>query len=422
MTGNKNNLIFLNYEDDEIKDFTHMKNASIWKGLLSAEEYIERERVLGSTSIANKDQNTEIQKLYPGCSKWLGVKYFIVKNQDLPDTGKYSQIVSSCETLNRIGYCIRPGSNNKELEPALIICIGGVFTEAKYRGKGYAAYMINSLNNYYDNIRAKYGTNCQMIQNMVITLYSEVDDYYEKFGYHSMHIPLHNITNFDPILQQYCKSKSATYSHSSDCKEIKTVKDGEFLGFDGYEDLIMLQDTQFKQKLCELAEREPNKFIFTVKPDLDIFIWFHVRDLFIRRKLCQTDENNNNNNSNTEIPFGFVLTDNSHVIWHHHWSEDTLILLKVYIADNNTTSKEDILRKLIKQCILEAQRRNLSKVQFWNEEIPLKSYPELNQILTTLEDESQLYEANGSISAVRPPIGLTPEDIIWDNNTKFCWF
>lgn len=417
MTNYKNNLIFLNYEDNEIKHFTHMRNSATWRGLLSNEEYVEREKLLGSTSIANKDQDAELQRLYPECSKWLGVKYFAVKDQNLPNIDKYSQVVSSCETLNRIGYCIRPGSNNNEIEPALIVCIGSVFTDVRHRGKGYASYMINSLNKYYDDVRDQYGSQSKLIQNMVINLYSEIDDYYEKFGYHSMHIPLHNITNFELILQQYCKYKPGTHINSTDGKDINTVQGGKFLGFDGYEHLIILQDTQFKQNLYRLAEREPNKFIFTVKPDLDIFIWFHVRDIFVRRKLSPEHETND-----IEIPFGFSLTDNSHVIWHHHWSKNTLILLKLYIANNDNTSKEDVLRQLLKQSILEAHRRNLSKVQFWDEEIPLKMYPELNQILHNSEDKSQLYQVNGSVSAVRPPIGLTLEDIIWDNNTKFCWF
>lgn len=415
MTVNKNNLIFLNYEDDEIKAFTHMNNSTVWKGLLSSEEYVEREKVLGSTSIANKHQNPEIQKLYPDSYRWLGIKYFIVKDKNLPDTDKYSQIVSSCETLNRIGYCIRPGSKNNKIEPALIVCIGGVFTAKKYRGKGYASYMINSLNKYYDNIRNQYGGRSKLIKNMVINLYSEVDDYYEMFGYHSMHVPLHHITNFEPILTHYCKDKNET--HGASCQNINTVQDGRRLGFDDYEDLIVLQDIQFKEKLHKLAEREPNKFIFTVKPDIDIFKWFEERDLHIKRTLHKTNEN-----KKIEIPFGFSMADNSHVIWHHNWNENILIIVKIYIIEEDTTLKEDILRQLIRQCILEAKRRNLSKVQFWDEEIPLTMYPELNHVLNKFEDESQLYQVNGSLSAVRPPVGLTPNDIIWDNNTKFCWF
>lgn len=69
MTNYKNNLIFLNYEDNEIKHFTHMRNSTTWRGLLSNEEYVEREKLLGSTSIANKDQDAELQRLYPECSK-----------------------------------------------------------------------------------------------------------------------------------------------------------------------------------------------------------------------------------------------------------------------------------------------------------------------------------------------------------------
>lgn len=54
--------------------------------------------------------------------------------------------------------------------------------------------------------------------------------------------------------------------------------------------------------------------------------------------------------------------------------------------------------------------------------IPIKKYPQLFQLLTELENESKVFSENGSISAVRPPKGYTAEQVIWDNNTKFCWF
>lgn len=395
--SNTDNLAFVNYDDDEIRQFTHMNNAEAWKGLLTREDYTEREKRLGSTDIATKDQTPEIQDMYPEGSKWLGIKYFVLKDLDIPNTGKCSQVVSSCETLNRIGYCIHPGTKGK-IEPALIICIGGVFTEEKYRGRGYAGKMITSLNKFYDDLRENHGDKSPLIKNLVINLYSEVDNYYEKFGYHSLHVPLHHITKFDEFLTNYCDNN--------------VVKEGRYLEFNGYEDLVALHDAQFEKSLYKLAKENPNKFIFTVKPDLDIFKWFQERDVFIMKKTGNGEE---------ELPFGFALPDQSHVIWHHNWNDKVLVVTKIYISDNGKP-KEDTLKQLIGNAILEAQRTNLTKVQFWDEEIPIQDYPELNKLLNEVEDKSQIYKTNGSVSAVRPPTGYTSDNVIWDNNTKFCWF
>lgn len=391
------NLEFSNYEDDEIMKFTHMNNSAAWKGLLSSEDYAERERRLGSTDIATKDQTPEVQEQYSEGYKWLGLKYFTLKNKSLPDTSKTSQIVSSCETLNRLGYCIHPGSNGK-IEPALIICIGGVFTEQKFRGEGYAAKMISALNKFYDDLRAEYGNKSPLIKNMVINLYIEVDNYYERFGYHSVHVPLHHITKYDQFLKRYCNND--------------IIEEGRYLQFNGYEDLVALHDAQFEKSLRQLAKENPNKFIFTVKPDLDIFKWFQERDVFIMKKT---------GNGGDELPFGFALPDQSHVIWHHNWNDSVLVMTKIYISENGKP-KEETLKQLIGHAILEAQKTKLSKVQFWDEEIPIEDYPQLNSLINELEDKSLIYKTNGSVSAVRPPAGYTSDNVIWDNNTKFCWF
>lgn len=391
------NFEFTNYDDDEIIQFTHLNNSAAWKGLLTSEDYVEREKILRSTDIASKSQTPELQEKYPEGHKWLGLKYFILKNKSLPDNTKTSQIVSSCETLNRLGYCIHPGSNGK-IEPALIICIGGVFTEQKFRGKGYAAKMINALNKFYDDLRTNYGDKSPLIKNMVITLYSEVDNYYEVFGYHSLHVPLHHITKFDEFLNRYCDNS--------------IIDNGRYLEFNGYEDLVALHDAQFEQSLDKLAKENPKKFVFTVKPDLDIFKWFQERDVFIMKKT---------GNGEDELPFGFALPDQSHVIWHHNWNDGVLIITKIYISKKDKP-KEETLKQLIGHAILEAQKAKLSKVQFWDEEIPIEDYPQLNSLINELEDTRLIYKTNGSVSAVRPPAGYTAENIIWDNNTKFCWF
>ncbi|CCF57230.1 hypothetical protein KAFR_0C02370 [Kazachstania africana CBS 2517] len=386
---------FETYTDPEIVTFTHLNNSEAWKGLLTEQEYAEREKILGNSEIGQKHKLYESKKKFPDSYQWLGLKYFTLKDERLPSSDKFSQIVSSCETLNRVGYCITPGSNGK-IEPALVVCIGGVFTLQKHRSKGYAKVMIESLNKFYENLRNEYKDDL-LIKNLVVNLYSEVDDYYEQFGYHSMHVPLHYVTELDKMFSEYCGG-------NLDLK-------GTFLGFDDYDHLIRLHDEDFKKRLLKLHREHPNSYIFTVKPDLDIYKWFQHRDIFIMRATGKGD---------TIPPFGFALEDKSHIIWHHNWNDNYLVITKVFFASES--SKEETLKKLIAHAITEAKAKGLSKLQFWDEEIPIKRFSELDTLMHELEDKSKLYVSNSSVSAVRPPNGYDKNSVIWDNNTKFCWF
>ena len=413
MTVPENDALKLEmYTDEDIVDYTHRVNAEAWRGLLSPEEYIERERVLASTPLSKKHRDLTVREKFPAGYEWVGLKYFVLKDTRLPNTSKTSQIVSSCETLNSLGYCIYPEGDPREdkegkeqgsrIQYCLNVCIGGVFTAKRYRGRGYAGAMIDLLNKFYEHIRDT-AESSSLLKNLVMTLYSEVKDYYERVGYISLHVPLHYIREpqFDNFVQQYCD---------------KGAESGEPLGFDNYKDLVKLQDEQVKRDLLDCHRREPQAYVFTVRPDFDKYQWFQHRDVFIMEKLGR---------STTGHPsFGYTLQDKSHIIWHHHWSENTLIILKVYIPKEikDQATREKKLGSLLFQAIKEAQRAKLEAIEFWDEEIRPDKLPRLNSVLRSVCDETDLYATNGSLSAVKPPRGIAADSIIWVNNAKASWF
>ena len=397
------------YSDEDIVDFTHQVNAEAWRGLLSPEEYVERERVLASTPLSNKHKDSTVREKFPTGYEWVGLKYFVLKDTRLPNTSKTSQIVSSCETLNTPGYCMYPEGDPREIEEGsgiqycLNVCIGGVFTAKKYRGQGYAGAMIDLLNKFYENLRDT-AESSSLLKNLVMTLYSEVKDYYERVGYILIYVPLHYIreSQFDNFVQQYCDKGAESR--------------GEYLEFDDYKELVQLQDEQVKQDLLDRHRTEPQAYIFTVRPDFDKYQWFQHRDVFIMEKLGR--------GTTGHISFGYVLGDKSHIIWHHHWSENTLIILKVYIPKEikDQSIREEKLGSLLFQAIKEAQRTKLEALEFWDEEIMPDRLPKLNSVLRDVCEETDLYATNGSLSAVKPPKGITADSIIWVNNTKASWF
>ena len=390
-------LKFEKYDDPEIMRFTHIQNSDAWKGLQTTDEYADREQYLGQSEVAQNHLNAEIQKKFPEGHEWFGLKYFTLRDTRIPFLGKTSQIVSSCETLNRLGYCTTPTSGGK-IEPCLNVCIGGVFTPQRFRGHGYAKIMINSLNKFYDDLRNTPGAPT-FIKNIVITLYSEVGEYYSQMGYKTMHVPLHNISHMDELFDEYCSGVEGS--------------SGSAITWENYQHLIDLQDDQFQKKLQTSQKSNPDSFVFMIKPDMDIFKWFQYRDIFIQKKT---------NNGTTPCNFGFESDkDQSHVIWHHNWNDSKLVITKVYIPDT-TEDKEAALRVLLLWSISEAKSANLSTLQWWDSEIPLSDYPELEKILHKVCDAKELYAQNGSVSAVRPPEGFDDETIVWEENSKYCWF
>lgn len=401
MTIDFSNFNFELNTDPNIIKYTHSQNGEKWKGILTLEEYVVREAKLGFSEICTKSNDETFRVKYPDFHQYLGIKYFTLKDESLEvGNGKTDQIVSSCETLNRLGYCINPNSNG-EIEPALIVCIGGVWTMPAHRGKGFAKIMISKLNEFYDELRDQPDAP-KAIKNMIINLYSEVGDYYSRVEYSSRHVALHEISQLDAFSQRYCENK--------------INENGRFLNFDDYSDLVSLHDDKYKENLLKLHKENPSSFIFTVAADLDIYKWFQIRDEYIKSK---TDKG-----SPGRTPFGYRFNeDDSHIIWHHSWNDDILIITKAYFGSKSQNNKEARLKEMIAHAIQEANKQGLKQVEFWNEEIPIKEeYPEFYQLFTELEPEKNHFKENGSLSAVRPPKGYTPDKVIWDNNTKFCWF
>lgn len=385
------NLRFERITNPKEITITHVQNGANWKGPLNIESYVERERTTARSNLARKNELNEICKEFPQLAPMLGIRYFAVKDRDT--------IVSSCETLNRLGYFISPGESNN-IEYNLAVCVGGVFTPEEYRGKGYASYMMKKLTEYYDNIRdapnAPRGVN-----QLTFTLYSEVGEYYKKFGFESKHVPVHTITQIDAFLKKYCEQ--AVFKN-----------DGKIVEDNDYDSLVSLEDQEFRKKLLKLHKANPNAFVFTLKPDADNYKWFNLRGSFILKNIDRPQ---------VPLTFGYALGDGSHILWHHNWGSESLLTLKVHLnPEGSFQEKNDILKELFANAVKEIKSTKLKHLEFWDDEVPLEKFTELSQIVHDLEDHSTLYAENESLSAVRPSPTYMTKEIIWDNNTKFSWF
>ncbi|CEP60597.1 uncharacterized protein LALA0_S01e14598g [Lachancea lanzarotensis] len=395
------NLVFEPVVDPEVIRFTHLQNGKTWKPeFMTMKDYVEREHILGTCDISSADGSLEMQNRFPEASQYLGIKYFVLKDLGLPHTSKTSQIVSSCETLNRVGWAVTPKSQGA-MRPVLSACIGGVFTIPEYRGRKYAAEMMIRLNEYYDGISSAPDAP-DLLQNIVIFLFSEVGEYYSKFGYVSRPAPLHTVEKLDEVLEAYCGGDSLDN------------KDGSHLGYDCGDDLIELERQAFIGDVQKAHSDHPESFVFTLEPSKDIYKLFHERSLF-QKKFLDPD---------SQVQFGYSLENGSHIIWHlNYWPHQrSLYILNLHNSGETAAEKELNLKKLIARAVQEAQKHGVEFLQFWDTELGQQDWS--NSFMTFLqkvEKPSNLYQENPSLSAIRVA-NVKAENILWVNNTKLCWF
>lgn len=411
------NLVLVDCSNDmEMRGYCHSQNSATWKSdLLTVDEYVQREFALSTadlciqhlkTSENSDDVDTGKEESKGIFRKYLGVRYFALKDMSLPETSNYSQIVSSVETLNKVGYVVPPESGKQV--PVLSVCIGGVFTAEKFRGNGYAKSMIQLLNKHYDDMaKTQEGVKTgKFLEWKVMTLYSEVGEFYSKVEYVSDHVPVHHINKYNELL------KAIEQKEGKNTKN-KSVK---YMNFKGYDELVDLEIKETEEKIAKAVEKRNAKkgtdFIFVLKPDILIYQWFAVRDIYIG---CIAFPQLMAKNP---LTYGVSVNNmstktNAHCMWHHAWAEKNLTILKVF------TQRQDDIFELFKYMILEAQKYNLKEIHIWDEELSKEKYPNFFATLESVVGADHLSMKNTSLSAIRAPFHGKVE---WLNNGKFCWF
>lgn len=391
-----NNLLLENITNDpEVVSYCHETNAETWgSDLYTTDQYIEREKHLKAQAISS---NPKIDKNLEPYRKYLGTNYFSFKDLSIQYTGKCSQIVASVETLNRVGYIKAPYSN--EEIAVLSVCIGGVYTPSKYRGKGYASAMIKQLNKWYDDIALK-NPQDQFLKHTIIFLYSEVGKFYEKLEYHSRHIPVHYFGN-DSDLLSYVKALSETKT----VEPLDLDKESTSLNVCMDSELMECEETSNSTSLQD-------KYRFYVKPDLDIFRWFKARDTFIANIAYPSLI------SRHPLVDGYKLSDSkSHIIWHHNWNDNALYVLKLFIEND---SRENLITLLVK-ALEELRLYNIKKLAIWNEDL---NYDRFSDIFDKFKNDHPVHTnvENGSLSAIRANWIDDINNLEWINNGKYPWF
>ncbi|ODV63770.1 uncharacterized protein ASCRUDRAFT_98692 [Ascoidea rubescens DSM 1968] len=373
--------------DPKIISLCHSENSKSWRFKLSTDAYVQREYLLGRQKVCNPNDSDDKDDL-------LGLKYYYFKDcsQDL--------IIGGCESLARYYYKI--DATTKKPTRFISPCIGGVYIFPHYRAKGLGKIMLIQLNQI---LLQKYG------QDSFSTLYSEVGDYYDNFGYTSKPI---NLSKLPPIEPPSVYDES----NSIDSNGFSIVPISRF----DLKPLTDIDNEALQQKLLSNFNSDQVTRVSCV-PDPNVYIWHFARAIFTlpvlgHEKPSQFGIKLLNPNNNSQI-VGFI-------IWTYnvHGDENELFVIKSFVDETNLSIGDQIkvFKSLINLSQYHAYQKKMDLILLWQSEIPTA----INKLILNWfqnDLDGEIDQKNSSISAIKFHNKLQNDSpFIWEQNLKFCWF
>lgn len=413
----------------------HSANYEEWGRGLTHAEYLGREQHLGSQppcldgnisywSYEELQNNNQQQQ-----------QHELNGNSNNNNNNKSNwKMVSCCETLTRPAYY---KIKNKPIGETICHSIGAVFTPAQYRGKGYAKKLLNYVISQFDDRNGAFAPlydaldkrlsssssssssnkvneeeeakSKERFQNSFSVLWSDVEYYYNSFGYKLS-------SNFElviPITKTDSNNNNNTKIIDNEIKWLTEKDVAEFSLQDEYQFREFLSaDTQY--------DGIPRAAII---PSANVHQMTHARAHFVApllrehlvdkvqlssSLLSKTTKvvENNNNNSNIKSSSKPILIEgdvdgsissrigtiksvehfgakcgNVSMLWTQDIGNNKLNILRIIVDNNDIIIKsnekekklEEILGnvfKLLNAAIKDASRWELSKITMWQQDIP----------------------------------------------------
>lgn len=386
-------LIATNSEDDIL--LCQKNNYITWGSTLTLKQYQHREGMNYASSYMG------LQRADPENTN--GGVYFILKNQETDN------IESACEILIRDCWI----GKNGELHNARSAVIGSVYTNEKYRNKGNASIMMRQLLEKMKNkyLKGKYD---------VAFLYSEVGEYYSKFGYKSF-----NVEIFKFEITKGVKAPSKSIDHE------KVYSDYTEIANDYYKQMEKL----IKKKV---STNKTNKGLhFMLKPSCDIFEWFFNRarlnywavkypDAPAPPGLDQEREGYSVDDK-LKLVTGFTIKDDNgglnYIVFYPQFHSNDCYILCMHAYTENTALQ--LIRLVLQQC----SEWGMDKVYGWRTDIG--DYDNSGGVGLAVEKALliefggecvvSVVEENDSLSAVQS-LHDSSGVVGWEGNGKWCWF
>lgn len=291
-----------------------------------------------------------------------GVTHWILTDKNLPPDSR--PIYASCESLRKRAVSARPGADGQVvLQDGIAHGIASVFTDPRYRGKGYASAMMNKLGptlaKWTDGRQGNVvGAETTAPGSLFSVLYSDIGKtFYAKTGwaaFESAHF------SFPPV--------AASSGSQSTARPL------------GFHDLAMLCNLDEQLMKTSLQQRARNleggkKACGALVPELDQFLWHLFREDFMTKHIF----------GKTPSIRGAIYGEPGKRLW-AVWTRgyyggldkiegNTFHILRFVVEDENMPEERVVegFRSIIQVAQAEAAEWRSQDVQMWNPSAVLKN-------------------------------------------------
>lgn len=374
-----NDLVVVPATELEYVQTWHL-NAGEWRGPLSLEQYLRRERTLQTMDLTKDGRMTA----------WL-----LTSNQLPRRPDGTRAILACCETLLKHAYLAKDG----KIQEILAHGIASVYCRPEYRGSGYAGRMMVELGKSMETWQQPHGT-----KGTFSVLYSDIGvKFYSQRGWKvfpSSHIHLMPITQ-------------STYDT---IKTRASLPDVEDLTVEDLPNIPMID--QLKQELVKLSNSKPSIPHVAIRPDMPHLQWH------IAREEIQTHELGIS--GGTPLVKGAIhKPTGTALVWSRvHASkeaENQLDILRTVIDPNRKATEPDIqsaLASLLLRAQLEASRWNMQNgVEVWS---PSDAVLTAAQSLHEGKEIEVISRDKEHVCSLKW-VGNDDEEIVWVANEKYAW-
>jgi len=363
---------------------TAQLNADEWRGPLTLEQYLDREKHLQSQDLTKDGRITG----------------WILTSSTLPPNADSTRpILASCETIPVAAYIARNG----HLDRVTAHGIGSVYTRPEHRGKGYAGRMMTELGKQLETWQQPNGK-----KGSFSVLYSDIgQNFYTRFGWNvfpSTHIHLLPL-------------KPAQYQSAR--QGLPPIEDVTAA------DLSNIPSVQhLEEELETLSKNRPETIHVAIRPDADHFGWHHAREEFQTRVLGK---------SYPKIKGAIHQPTGIALIWCRVYAtkaEDwKLHVLHVVIPSTAKSSSQaqEALAALLLRAQLEAHNWEMaSGVEVWDpSDLVLAAAQRLRvqeqgkvEVIARDQDHICSLRWNRSSDDTAP---VPDDNIVWVSNEKYAW-
>ncbi|KAG2414129.1 hypothetical protein HFD88_003320 [Aspergillus terreus] len=343
--------------------------ADAWKDALSADTYVKEAAYLMAVPLARNG----------GMTPWVLVDKNLPPNQ--------RPLLASCETFRKRSWISDPEGNVAEV---ITHGVASVFTDAKFRGQGYASRLMTELAQKLRTWQTE-TTECA-----ASILFSDIGkEFYSKLGWHAF--PSHHL-EFEPAAEEL---SAAEPIYAGDLKL-----------------LCELDEVLARKALCAPSR----KARLMIVPDYEHMRWHHSKEEFASETLFQRKPRVK----------GAIFGPDGHrvwVVWTHRFYEppsetasmNTLYILRLVI-ENEVLWESDLQVEALRAVLLAAQAEaaqwGLHSVKLWGPSTAVQEMVKRTGIKYRHEDR----EKDGICSLRWYGGGSGLEDEVeWVGNEKYGW-